>query len=154
MKLIIGLGNPGKKYLKNRHNVGHMLVDQINSIKSIKSIKSDSFMNNSGDFVKKMTRTYNLEPSDLFVAHDDLDIPLGQYKIQFGVGPKVHNGVNSVEQVLGSSDFWRIRIGVDARDPLNRIPGDQYVLEDFSKAELEKLEEVFNAIVKDNSFPG
>ena len=111
-------------------------------------------MNDSGDFVKKVTRTYNLEPSNLYVVHDDLDIPLGQWKIQLGVGPKVHYGVNSVEEALGDKNFWRIRVGVDNRDSGQaRMTGEQYVLQDFTEEELKILEGVFDAIIKDNSFP-
>lgn len=103
-------------------------------------------MNSSGEAVNKLANYYSLVPSALFVAHDDLDLPLGEYKIQKGVGPKLHNGINSIEQTLGSSDFWRIRIGVDNRDPNNRIPGEDYVLQDFSKEEMESLKIVFKKI--------
>lgn len=148
MRLILGLGNPGTKFLNNRHNVGHMFVDW-----SKKGIKTDCFMNESGKFVKKIARTQNLEPSNLFVAHDDLDLPLGQWKIQFGVGPKVHYGVNSVEEALRTKNFWRVRIGVDNRDPQNRTPGEEYVLQDFFPEERETLNKVFDEIIKDYSFP-
>ncbi len=160
MKLVIGLGNPGKKFKNNRHNVGHIFVGYLRSkIKdqnkdlNLKLEKTNVFMNESGDFVKKATRTYHLEPSNLFVVHDDLDLPLGQWKIQLGIGPKIHYGVNSIEEALGSKNFWRIRIGVDNRDPNNRISGDEYVLQDFTKEETEILKGVFGAILKDNSFP-
>ncbi len=151
MKLLIGLGNPGTRYAKNRHNAGHKFVEWLVASgqwleKDVEVFKTDTFMNDSGSFVKKISRTHKLEPSHLFVVHDDLDIPLGQYKIQKGVGPKVHNGINSIESALGGKDFWRIRIGVDNRDPQNRVAGEDYVLQDFTKNELSILEKVFEEI--------
>jgi len=141
MKLIIGLGNPGSKYIHNRHNAGHLLVEAIGE-----GLKTNTFMNDSGKFVKK-NKPKDL--NDLYIAHDDLDIRLGQYKIQFGVGPKVHYGIQSIENELGTKDFWRIRIGVDNRDPNNRTPGEEYVLQDFSSEELKILEEVYAKIRDD-----
>ncbi len=142
MKLIVGLGNPGTKYQNNRHNAGHLFIDFIDSQGlALRGyfFKTDVFMNDSGKFVTEKTNFFKISPDDLYIAHDDLDIPLGQYKIQLGVGPKVHNGVNNVEEVLGTKDFWRIRIGVDNRDSQNRMPGEDYVLQDFTKDELEIL---------------
>lgn len=147
MKLVIGLGNPGAKYLKNRHNVGHMFVDF-----SKRGAKTDTFMNDSGKFVRKLVNKGQVAGSDLYIVHDDLDIPLGQYKIQFGVGPKVHYGIQSVERELGTKDFWRVRVGVDNRDPNDRMAGEDYVLQDFTGEELETLKGVFDAINKDRSF--
>lgn len=82
----------------------------------------------------------------LYLAHDDLDIKLGEYKIQFGVGPKEHNGVDSVENRLGTKQFWRIRIGIDNRESENRIPGEEYVLKKFTAKEIETLTKVFEMI--------
>lgn len=156
MKIIIGLGNPGKKFEKNRHNVGHMFVDFLDSQEDLlrrRFLKTDCFMNESGKYVKWAMGDGRWAINGLYIVHDDLDLPLGKWKIQFGVGPKVHNGVGSVERVLGRTDFWRIRIGVDNRDPQKRESGESYVLEDFNKEEQEILEGVFDAIIKDNSFP-
>ncbi len=152
MKLIIGLGNPGEKYKGNRHNVGYMVVDALNSgdlPSGIIAKKTDCFMNDSGESVKKLINFYKINPSDLYIVHDDLDIPLGQYKIQKGVGPKVHNGVNSIEDVLNDNDFWRVRIGVDNRDPENRTQGMDYVLQDFTSEEENVLAGVIKQIVAD-----
>src|SRR3989344_6098674 len=128
MKLLIGLGNPGTKYLKNRHNAGHMLIDSITNNSNnanIQLLKTNTFMNDSGKFVKKAVSSEQLAVSDLYIAHDDLDLKIGSYKIQLGVGPKVHYGIQSVEKELGTKDFWRIRLGVDNRDPNNRISGEE-----------------------------
>lgn len=103
-------------------------------------------MNESGKYIKQKVSGLGFRISDLVVVHDDLDIPLGKFKIQLGVGPKVHNGVESVERELGTKDFWRVRIGVDNRDPEARIPGDEYVLQDFTKEEMKVLENVFPQI--------
>ncbi len=147
-KLVIGIGNPGEKYKNNRHNVGVMLVDFLSSKLTSNFIlkKSDSFMNDSGVFIRNILKSSNSKPENLYVVHDDLDIPLGQYKIQFAKGPKVHNGISSVEKELGSNEFWRIRIGVDARSLEDRTPGERYVLEDFNASEMEILNKVFNEI--------
>ncbi len=153
MKLLIGLGNPGSKYIHNRHNAGYLFIDSIATLQNDKVFKTDTFMNDSGRFVKSAMSNKQCAINDLYIIHDDLDIPLGQYKIQLGVGPKVHNGVNNIEEVLGTKDFWRIRIGVDNREPQNRILGEDYVLQNFNNDELISLNKVFDAIVKDSAFP-
>jgi len=95
-----------------------------------------TFMNKSGAAVKKCVTCYMLHAqSDLIVIHDDLDIPLGKFKIQSGTGPQLHNGVESIEAALKTKDFLRIRIGVDNRSPDNRIDGETYVLQDFENEE-------------------
>ena len=150
MKLIVGLGNPGERYKNNRHNVGHIVVDVLKRRISNKAIvrKSDCFINQSGEFVKKLVEQYRLNPSDLWVIHDDLDIPLGSYKIQKGKGPKLHNGINSIEEKLGTDEFWRVRVGVDNRSPEDRISGEEYVLQDFTEEELKLLKPVIEKICK------
>lgn len=171
MKLIIGLGNPGEKYSNNRHNVGQMLVDRLQStvyshsswennrkldavVCSPKSVdvllaKPLAFMNDSGEAIQKLVNFYKVDLNDLYIVHDDLDIRLGAYKIQKGKGPKIHNGVNSVEESLGTPEFWRVRVGVDNRDTKNRMPGEAYVLQDFTEDELEILNEVLSKVVKE-----
>jgi len=145
MKLVVGLGNPGVKYALTRHNVGFLFIDYLveNHLidKQIKTLKPDTFMNRSGLAVVKELQFYKLKPADLIVIHDDLDLRLGEYKIQLGKGPKLHNGVESVEQSLGSKEFWRIRIGVDNRDPEKRVSGEHYVLQPFTLAELTLLKQ-------------
>ena len=88
-----------------------------------------------------------LKIDDLIVAHDDLDIPLGKFKIQKGEGPRLHNGISSIEKALGSKDFWRIRIGVDNRDTAKRIDGETYVLQDFTRGEKAILLHTFHDVV-------
>lgn len=150
MKLIVGLGNPGSKYTHNRHNVGHMVIDELQPSTRIKGLiikKTDSFMNDSGFFVKKQMSKYpSVSTSDLYIIHDDLDIPLGTFKIQFGKGPKGHNGIIDIEEKLGTSEFWHVRVGVDNRDTENRVKGDEYVLQDFTEEEKIVLDRVIKQI--------
>jgi PTH1 family peptidyl-tRNA hydrolase len=157
MKLIIGLGNPGDGYVDTRHNAGFLVADKLlkdlrtkkpKNSSQIKISKTDKFMNDSGTCVNELIHRYKVEPSDLYVIHDDLDIPLGSYKIQFGVGPKDHNGINSVEAELGTKDFWRVRIGVDNRKPDDRTDGEDYVLQDFTEEERKALGHVTKEVCK------
>ena len=141
MKIIVGLGNPGKKYQNSRHNVGHMFIDYAGSLSSraergiFKLVKTDCFMNQSGIFVKKL----KVKLENLYIVHDDLDIPLGKFHVQFGVGPLLHNGLESIEQHLNTKDFWRIRIGIDNRK--FQTDGEAYVLSDFTEEEKKFLQQ-------------
>ncbi len=164
MKLLVGLGNPGKEYAQNRHNVGFMFLDTFKTFETFNTnkrayaevsrdlvrdlllAKPNTFMNSSGKAVKALLEYYKISLEDLYVVHDDLDIKLGEFKIQKGKGPKIHNGVNSIEETLKSNDFWRVRIGVDNRTLENRIPGDQYVLSNFEGFEASKLPDIFEKI--------
>jgi len=143
MILIIGLGNPGVEYKDTRHNAGFLVVDELLTTKlpGVSVVrKSDVFMNDSGSFVKKLVDKYKVEPSDLYIIHDDLDIKLGEFKIQKGHGPKDHNGLNDIYQKLGSDDFWHVRIGIDNRPLDNKPMGIEYVLQNFSNEEREILD--------------
>jgi PTH1 family peptidyl-tRNA hydrolase len=159
MKLVVGLGNPGDKHRNNRHNSGFLVVDELartmldeewSSVKKIQSliikhkglfvlVKPQTFMNQSGKAVKKLIDQYKIESSDLWVIHDDLDIALGDYKIQKGKGPKLHKGIESIEEKLGKTDFWRVRIGIENRSTENKISGETYVLQDFTEKEIEVI---------------
>ena len=152
MKLVVGLGNPGKKYRNNRHNVGHMVVDRLlgkGFSKNMVVKKTSVFMNESGKYVKELVDHYKIETPDLWVIHDDLDIALGDYKIQKGKGPKEHKGILSIEEKLGRNDFWRVRVGVENRVSEERISGEQYVLQDFEEDELGILNPVIDKIIKE-----
>ena len=160
MKIVVGLGNPGVEYMLTRHNAGIVLVDKMSNVQYPMSnnygwrkhydaliyktpdlvlVKSkDVFMNESGRLLQ------GLPEGELYVAHDDLDLKLGEYKIQFGKGPKEHNGVESVEQALGTRDFWRIRIGIENRT--TPVSGEEYVLQKFLSEEKKILDEVLEKI--------
>lgn len=168
MKLIVGLGNPGVEYENTRHNAGFMLVNRLAELHdlpfsinkytnaevatdrtSVIFAKPQTFMNDSGNGVLKLMEHYTVTTEQIYVVHDDLDLKLGEYKIQFGVGPKDHKGILSIEQHLKIPGFWRIRVGVDNRDPINRVPGENYVLLKFTPEELKTLRSVFTKIVVD-----
>lgn len=167
MKLIVGLGNPGKKYGGTRHNVGFLAVDFLAKSNSLdfsdnlkfKSeiatsekfilVKPHTFMNNSGDAVSAIANFYKVSIEDIYVIHDDLDLRLGEYKIQKTIGPKVHRGINSIEEKLGSKNFWRVRIGVDNRSIENRIAGEEYVLQSFSEFEKEVVDAIIEKAIQD-----
>jgi len=170
MRLIAGLGNPGERYVLNRHNVGFMFMDELsyqvcdqewsfdrklNSliIKKGKTIfaKPQSYMNSSGNSMSNIVRHYKLETPDIWIIHDDLDLKIGEYKIQRGKGPKVHKGILSIEKKLGDNNFWRVRIGIDNRQKkidngAEKIPGEDYVLKNFSKDEFEIINEVIDKV--------
>ena len=171
MRLLVGLGNPGEKYAENRHNVGFMFCDFFVSktetndtqqfkfdkysnsnfvkLENVIVVKPQTFMNRSGESVRKcMIDDKTLKADDVFVAHDDLDIPIGKFKIEKGHGPRLHNGLESIEQCIGTKEFWRIRIGVDNRTSENRIPGEAYVLQNFTDEEKKIIEQAFQEIYK------
>jgi PTH1 family peptidyl-tRNA hydrolase len=162
MKIVIGLGNPGLEYSNTRHNAGQMLVEKIAQIKAeltsygwrrrnnidvwespgLVLVKSAGiFMNESGRMIRELLDKYQITQGGLYAAHDDLDIRLGEYKVQFGKGPKEHGGVNSVISALASEEFWRIRLGIENRDR-DREAGESYVLKKFSSDELGILDKV------------
>lgn len=164
MKVIVGLGNPGDRYKNTRHNAGAMLVDLLvkqsasngqtivtNGVEMYKTddlvlVKSkDYYMNESGKIIEDL-KYLGIDLTELYVAHDDLDLRLGEYKIHHGKGPEVHGGVNDIERAIGK-DFWRIRIGIDNRGT-PRIAGEEYVLQNFLPDEIDTLQSVIDAIVK------
>ncbi len=168
MKLIIGLGNPGRGYAKNRHNAGFMCVNHIarayNIILDRKQSKArvgtgkiageevilakpGTFMNLSGESVALLIKRYGISPDDLIVIHDDLDLPLGKIRIRKGSTSGGHKGVNSIITSLGTRDFVRIRIGI-GRPLEDKIPVSEerkirdYVLTDFTPEEKKIMTEV------------
>ncbi|HJY98350.1 MAG TPA: aminoacyl-tRNA hydrolase [Patescibacteria group bacterium] len=164
MKLVVGLGNPRPEYFATRHNAGFLVADQLTSGKWIKSksnlllyswlnsgielIKPLTYMNESGRAVAYAVKKHRVDLNDLFVIHDDLDIKLGDYKIQFGKGPKDHNGLKSIDDELGQNAYWHVRVGVDNRDPGDRTPGEAYVLQNFTDAERRILDQTIKEICK------
>lgn len=178
MKIVVGLGNPGKEYEDTRHNAGFNLVDeiaqdhnekfktekklkaeicqinQIGEIGNILLVKPQTFMNSSGEAVAKILRYYDIKILDnLYIVHDDLDIPLGEYKIQFGRSAAGHHGVESVINALGTKDFWRGRIGINTEGfkslKVQGFKPEQYVLQKFPKREKMIIDEVNKKIIKE-----
>lgn len=174
MKLIVGLGNPGEKYEKTRHNVGFVVLDKLAKVipprrdvgqsrgweksvkflgevildKNIILLKPSTFMNESGKAVVAIKNFYKIENKDIYVVHDDLDIPLGKYKIMFGKGPQIHRGLLSVEEKLGTDEFWNVRVGIENREVRGNkgVPGVVYSLEDFNQDEIKLIDEVVNQV--------
>ena len=115
--------------------------------------KPTTFMNNSGVAVSSLATFYKLHSTDIYVIHDDLDIKLGEYKIQKGVGPKLHYGVESVEKSLGTKDFWRVRVGIENRfqqiqnSKQAKISGEQYVLQNFTEEENRIIDGVLDRVI-------
>ncbi len=166
MYLIAGLGNPGEDYEKTRHNIGFIFADKIAEGEAFRLekkweakvlqkkdfllVKPMTYMNDSGRAIRKVADYYQVEAENVVVVHDDLDIAFGEYKIQKEKGPKVHNGLKSVEQNLGETHFWRVRVGIDNRQPgLSYGTGADYVLSKFSKDELKELGPVISEAVKE-----
>lgn len=159
MKLIVGLGNPGRQYEAHRHNVGFMVVDLLASRMGLSLekrqmgaltdkgklgghdvmlVKPQTFMNLSGTSVGPIANFFKIEPEDIIVVHDDIDIALGGLKIAKGAGHGGHNGVRSLIDSLGGNDFYRVRVGV-GRPPANFDSAD-YVLMPFAKEEMVEAE--------------
>lgn len=200
MILIIGLGNPGKKYENTRHNAGFLVLEKLKTEISksspssgalrargeflnprqitnlnfqtsknakaeylnfrlgdekVELIKPLTYMNESGFSVAYAKNKHKVPTDNIYIIHDDLDIRLGDYKIQFGKGPKEHNGLLSIYEKLGTKDFWHVRVGVDGRTatgpegPALHRRGEEYVLQNFPDDEREILEGVIKDLVSD-----
>lgn len=158
MRLIIGLGNPGKEYLFSRHNLGFMVVDRLAGDLEIRVArkqfdaltgdgtisgnriilaKPQTYMNLSGNSVSALLRFYKLEMEDLIVVHDDLDLPFDTVRIKKGGGHGGNKGVMSIMNQLGSPDFVRVRMGI-GKPPRKEMTED-HVLGRFFPHEMEKL---------------
>jgi peptidyl-tRNA hydrolase, PTH1 family len=160
IKLFVGLGNPGEQYLETRHNVGFWWIDFIGqnhklSLKNSKKyfgefskhnedgevffLKPSTFMNDSGKSVQALAKFYKIEPEEILVIHDELDIQPGTAKLKLGGGHGGHNGLKSIQTSLGSNNFWRLRIGVGHPGDKSKVIG--YVLNKPSKIEMQLIQE-------------
>ena len=151
MKLFFGLGNPGKKYAKTRHNIGQMVIAKIQPQPWFKTAIGDTYMNESGFAVQKIVNFYKIPLENLYVIHDDLDLPVGEYRIQFDRGPAGHNGIKSTIEQLGSQAFNRIRVGIG--HPRNSItpqmPVEDYVLKPFTSEEKVIIDQTIDKILEE-----
>jgi peptidyl-tRNA hydrolase, PTH1 family len=149
--LVAGLGNPGREYARHRHNVGHMVVDELarrhgGSWRSkfsgqlaeirldghkVALLKPETFMNDSGRSVGGAARFYKLEPREVLVVHDEGDFDLGRLELKVGGGLAGHNGLRSIAQHLKTQDFLRLRIGVGRPERGDPRPLADYVLSEF-----------------------
>ena len=151
MKLVVGLGNPGKEYEKTRHNTGRIIVGLIEnklSESKIKFITPDTFMNNSGRAVAPLVKTKK-DLENLVVIYDDIDLPLGKIKISFNRSSGGHNGLGSIIKSLKSEEFLRIRIGISPATPSGKIKKPQgekamlaFLLGEYKKPEFETLKKL------------
>ncbi|VAV93237.1 Peptidyl-tRNA hydrolase [hydrothermal vent metagenome] len=164
MKLLAGLGNPGSKYANNRHNVGFMVIDEIADAwgfanwrkrfqaqtsegliegQKVLLLKPTTYMNESGRALGEAARFYNLSLDDIFVIHDELDLPSGKMRTKTGGGHAGNNGVRSIKAHLGD-DFHRVRIGVGHPGDKSKVSG--HVLKDFAKSDQQWLSRMITAI--------
>ena len=145
-----GRGTRGKKYKKPRHNIGSRAVSELESLnlENVILAKPTTFMNESGKAVKSLYSKYKLQNTKyLIIVHDDIDLPLGEFKIQKGRGSAGHKGVQSIIDALGTKDFNRIRIGIC---PPSGKPKDveKFVLQNFTKSEEKILKQIILLIVE------
>lgn len=161
MKLVVGLGNPGKKYTGTRHNIGFMVADDVakrlevsvvkkkfSSLFGIGKLEEDdllivepqTYMNLSGEAVSSFVSYYKVAIGDMLIIHDDIDMPLGKMKFVFDSGAGGHNGVTSIIEQLGTKEFWRLKIGVGR--PIGEMDPADYVLQKVSSAEKKLYEKI------------
>lgn len=176
MKLIVGLGNPGKQYEKTRHNVGFMVLDalqkelgeyKINKWETSKKFNAEicgvtvshndkvilakplTFMNDSGVAVQLIAHFYQLSHRDVIVVHDDKDILLGEIKVQTDRSSAGHNGVQSIIEHIGTQDFTRVRVGIKREGERGMRDTAKFVLSKFGLFERKKVDDVIKRSVEE-----
>ncbi len=157
MKLVVGLGNPGKEYENTRHNTGRILVGMIEKKLEdgrIKFLTPDTFMNNSGKAVVPLIKSKK-DLAGLVVIYDDIDLPIGKMKISFNRSSGGHNGLGSIIKSLKSEEFLRIRIGITPTTPSGKIrkpSGEKDVLKfllgEFKKSELDVIKKLSKKVAE------
>ena len=176
LQLFVGLGNPDKKLLVTRHNVGFWFLDSLSKKLNrdfvySKKLDSDvftneynnqeftmmkpmSYINNSGIPIKKFIKNKNIEPENILVIYDDIDLAVGKIRLKYGGGSGGHNGLNSIVEQLGSKNFWRLRIGIGKPEDKNKTV--EYVLGKPSKSDMEIIMDSINLSLDeiDNFFDG
>ena len=160
MLLFVGLGNPTPDSENNRHNVGFKIIDTINkkfnlskqkpkfkgllttgniNNKKVYAIKPLTFMNNSGICIRELIEYFKIDPEDVIVFHDDLDIEFGKIKAKFGGSNAGHNGIASIDKFIGK-DYSRVRVGIGK--PKEKIEISDYVLQNFNEDETNGIEKI------------
>ena len=166
MFLICGLGNPGKEYVNTRHNIGFQLIDKLSNFYNFSLFKKDNkkeilkgsinnnacllmkplnFMNLSGQPIQEIMNFYKIEKDKLFIIHDDLDLSLGKVKIKFGGGNGGHNGLSSIDEMIGIN-YYRLRIGIDHPSIKHQV--SNYVLNKFTDLEMDVIVNKLNKVTK------
>ncbi len=180
IRLVVGLGNPGKDYSATRHNAGFWWVDKVASMRQVQ-LKPDSkfhgvagrftqggnerwllepqtYMNASGRAVAALARFYKITPEEILVVHDELDLPPGEVKLKKGGGHGGHNGLRDIISQLGTNDFWRLRLGIG--HPGDRAAVVDYVLNAPRREEMPLIEEAIDRSIRvlplteSGDFPG
>ena len=168
IKLLVGLGNPGQKYSKNRHNAGFLLLDKLandegvvfsrqarffgdlaevnKSTGKVYLLKPGTFMNRSGQSVSSVMKYYKIKSDEVRVVHDELDFDVGVLRLKSGGGHGGHNGLRDIIASIDAKDFKRLRVGI-GRPGTGKMVAD-YVLSDFSKSELQQVRELFFKFIK------
>ena len=162
MQLIVGLGNPGEKYQYTRHNIGYMAIENIISAQQdykikkkfnsviyetmldknrIILVKPETYMNNSGDAVFQIANFYKIDSKNIFILHDELDIPFGKIRIKSGGGNAGHNGLKSISNKI-NNNYIRVRLGIG--HPGNKERVNSHVMGNFTGSEKEKLNQILN----------
>ena len=165
MLLLVGLGNPTPDSENNRHNIGFKMIDAINqkfglskqkpkfkgllttgniNEKKVYAIKPLTFMNNSGICIREIIEYFKIEPENIIVFHDDLDIDFGKIKAKFGGSSAGHNGIESIDKFIGK-EYSRVRIGIGK--PKTKANVSDHVLKDFDDDEVQQLNEITNNII-------
>jgi PTH1 family peptidyl-tRNA hydrolase len=170
MFLIVGLGNPGAKYLENRHNIGFKAVDSINHRFSFSGwsekfaglvskgeidnhkvilLKPSTYMNNSGESVQKALAFFKITPENMIVIHDELDLPPLKMRYKIGGGNGGHNGLKCIQEKIGTADFNRLRIGIGHPGVKDRV--SSYVLSNFASSEKDSFQDLCDEVSKNIS---
>ena len=165
MLLWVGLGNPGATHARQRHNVGFMAIDAIahrhgfspwrqrfkgwvaeGSVGGVRmlALKPATFMNDSGDSVQAAAAFFKLQPADITALHDELDLAPGKVRVKRGGGAAGHNGLRSMDRILGTPEYWRVRLGIGHPGHKDRVHG--YVLGDFHKTDLPWVGDLLDAV--------
>lgn len=164
--LLVGLGNPGEKYLMTRHNLGFLAIDWIQKTYEASGYKSEhksevtkletenvkillakpqTFMNLSGDAVQSLMSYYKIAKENILVLHDDLDMPFGALRFMYDRSPGGNNGIKDIHKKIGS-DYARLKIGISRKN--HQIPADRFVLQNFSNEEQDLLPQLLEDILK------
>lgn len=167
MKLIYALGNPGEKYQHTRHNLGQLILlkycqkynislankdkfsARVGESNKVIFAQSTSFMNLSGFPLQRISNFYKIDPKDILVIHDDLDLKVGDYKLQFDRSAAGHNGIKSIIDQLGTQAFYRLRVGIDhpKNSPIPEMLVEDYVLLPFRPEEKQIIDSTIDKIL-------
>jgi len=155
MYIVVGLGNPGEEYARTRHNTGRMAADLVreNGVEGVKVLTPDTYMNETGRFVKKFINS-EADAERLIVISDDIDSPLGSLKIQVNRGSGGHRGFESIENALGTKKFIKMKIGVlpknifgKVKKPKGEEKVSKFIMSEFKSSEKETFDRVLKNVV-------